>query len=223
MHKVIDPKILYFGTPVVLISTLNEDGSANLAPMSSAWWLGKSCMLGMSKRSQTVQNLIRERECVLNLPSVGLVAAVDRLALTTGRNPVPEGKMEIGYHYVPDKFGTALLSEAPSDLVKPPRVAECPVQLEAVVERIHDICEYETYPEPSAIAAIEARIIRVHIDEELLMPGTQNYIDAEKWSPLIMNFCDFFGLTGMVHPSRLEPAFYGAPKPASTATRNNAE
>ena len=27
MHKVIEPKILYFGTPVVLISTLNEDGS----------------------------------------------------------------------------------------------------------------------------------------------------------------------------------------------------
>jgi flavin reductase (DIM6/NTAB) family NADH-FMN oxidoreductase RutF len=27
---------LYFGTPVVLLSTENENGSANLAPMSSA-------------------------------------------------------------------------------------------------------------------------------------------------------------------------------------------
>jgi flavin reductase (DIM6/NTAB) family NADH-FMN oxidoreductase RutF len=84
MHKVIEPKILYFGTPVVLISTLNEDGSANLAPMSSAWWLHQSCMLGMSRRSKTVQNLIREKECVLNLPSSDLVSAVDRLALLTG-------------------------------------------------------------------------------------------------------------------------------------------
>lgn len=33
MHHVRRPTILYFGTPVVLISTLNEDGSANLAPM----------------------------------------------------------------------------------------------------------------------------------------------------------------------------------------------
>ena len=89
MHKVVEPKIFYFGTPVVLISTLNEDGSANLAPMSSAWWLGQSCMLGMSRRSQTVQNLLRERECVLNLPSADLVGAVYRLALLTGRNPVP--------------------------------------------------------------------------------------------------------------------------------------
>jgi flavin reductase (DIM6/NTAB) family NADH-FMN oxidoreductase RutF len=67
MHKTIQPNILYFGTPVVLISTLNEDGSANLAPMSSAWWLNQSCMLGMSSKSQTVQNLLRERQCVLNL------------------------------------------------------------------------------------------------------------------------------------------------------------
>ena len=32
MHKTIEPTILYFGTPVALISTLNPDGSPNLAP-----------------------------------------------------------------------------------------------------------------------------------------------------------------------------------------------
>lgn len=31
----IQPKILYFGTPVVLLSARNEEGSPNLAPMSS--------------------------------------------------------------------------------------------------------------------------------------------------------------------------------------------
>ena len=40
MHQVSEPAILYFGTPVVLISTQNENGSYNLAPMSSAFWLG---------------------------------------------------------------------------------------------------------------------------------------------------------------------------------------
>lgn len=224
MHRVIEPKILYFGTPVVLISTLNENGSPNLAPMSSAWWLGQSCMLGMGKRSQTVRNLIRERECVLNLPSDDLVAAVDRLALTTGRDPVPEGKVKIGYRYEPNKFGIARLSEAPSTLVKPPRVAECQVQLEAVIENIYDIGAYETYPEPSTTAAIEARIVRVHIDEDLLIPGTRSYIDAEKWRPLIMSFCEFFGLgSGILQPSRLEPAFYGAPKLGRTRTTPQAE
>jgi len=42
-HMTIEPSILYFGTPIALLSTLNADGSANLAPMSSAWrWAGSS-------------------------------------------------------------------------------------------------------------------------------------------------------------------------------------
>ena len=53
MHTVIEPAILYFGTPVALISTCNEDGSSNLAPMSSLWWLGRSCMLGFGAHSHT--------------------------------------------------------------------------------------------------------------------------------------------------------------------------
>jgi flavin reductase (DIM6/NTAB) family NADH-FMN oxidoreductase RutF len=61
MHKITDPAILYFGTPVVLISTLNPDGRPNLAPMSSAWWLGHHAMLGLSASSMTTQNLLRER------------------------------------------------------------------------------------------------------------------------------------------------------------------
>ena len=40
MHVTSEPNILYFGTPVVVISTVNEDGSYNLAPMSSVFWLG---------------------------------------------------------------------------------------------------------------------------------------------------------------------------------------
>ena len=33
MHVLTDPPILYFGTPVVLISTVNPDGHPNLAPL----------------------------------------------------------------------------------------------------------------------------------------------------------------------------------------------
>lgn len=213
MHRIIEPKILYFGTPVVLISTRNPDGSFNLAPMSSAWWLNQSCMLGMSGRSKTVENLLREGQGVLNLPSTELVGAVDRLALTTGRNPVPESKAEIGYRYEPDKFGISGLTPIPADLVNAPLVAECPVQLEAQVEQVHAFDEQN-----GSIKAIEMRILRVHIAEHLLVPGTDNYIDPEKWSPLIMNFCEFFGLSGKIHPSRLEPAFYGLPRKTEPAT-----
>lgn len=38
--KIIQPSILYYGTPVILLSTMNEDGSTNLSPLSSSWALG---------------------------------------------------------------------------------------------------------------------------------------------------------------------------------------
>jgi len=49
----IAPKILYFGTPVVLASTCNPDGSPNLAPLSSAWALGWTVVLSLTRRSPT--------------------------------------------------------------------------------------------------------------------------------------------------------------------------
>ena len=57
---------MYFGTPVVLISTLNEDGTANLAPMSSAWWLNQSCMLGLSTRGKTMEKLLLSQRLCRN-------------------------------------------------------------------------------------------------------------------------------------------------------------
>lgn len=202
MHQIIEPKILYFGTPVVLISTLNEDGSANLAPMSSAWWLDQSCMLGMGSRSKTVENLLREGECVLNLPSSDLVGAVDRLALTTGKNPVPGYKINMGFQHIPDKFRHAGFTQVASDIVRPPRAAECAVQLEAIVEKFHQFGDPDDFS-----MAIEARIIRVHIDETILNAEKRHYIDADKWNPLIMSFCEFYGLSKNLHPSRLARVF----------------
>ncbi|NEW06390.1 flavin reductase family protein [Paenibacillus sp. SYP-B3998] len=201
MHTVIEPKILYFGTSVVLISTLNENGTPNLAPMSSAWWLNQSCMLGLSSKSQTVQNLLRERQCVLNLPSTDLIPAVEQLTLLTGSNPVPESKAKRGYQHEADKFGIAKLTPLPSQLVQAPRVAECQIQLEATVENVY------AFEQPSSLAAIELRIVRVHVDEKLLMDGHANYIDPSKWKPMIMNFCEYFGLADQLSTSRLAPVF----------------
>jgi flavin reductase (DIM6/NTAB) family NADH-FMN oxidoreductase RutF len=202
MHVEIEPKIMYFGTPVVLISTLNEDRTPNLAPMSSAWWLNKSCLLGLGKRGKTFENLERERECVLNLPSSKMVSAIDLLACTTGKNPMPEYKMKMNFECVKDKFSRAGLSEMQSQTVKPPRVAECPVQLEAVVEKIHDVDSPD-----SSLAAIEVRIIHSYFDDEILNREKRHYVDTDKWKPLIMSFCEFYGLGENLHPSKLTKVF----------------
>ncbi|HET9438647.1 MAG TPA: flavin reductase family protein [Longimicrobiales bacterium] len=201
-HSVIDPAILYFGTPVVLISSTNPDGTANLAPMSSAWWLGRSCMLGFGARSHTPANILRTGECVLNLPSVDQVAAVNRLARTTGSNPVPPHKVAMGYRHEADKFGIAGLTMLPADMVAAPRVAECPVHLEAVLEGTHALAASDEQRRGNLIA-IEVRVVRVHVDSSIRMAGHADRIDPRRWRPLIMNFCEFFGLGDVIHHSTL--------------------
>ncbi|WBP84660.1 flavin reductase family protein [Kitasatospora cathayae] len=197
MHVVPGLKVLYFGTPVVLISSRNEDGTANLAPMSSAWWLGQTCMLGLGNSSQTTANLLREGECVLNLPSSAMVDAVDRIALTTGKAAVPDFKAKQGYRYEPDKFAAAQLTEQASELVRAPRVAECPIQLECRLVSSHPFGSPATHA-----TAFQVEVLRAHVAEELVIPGT-HHVDPLGWDPLIMKFCEFFGGGHNVHPSRL--------------------
>src|SRR5664279_5828525 len=134
MHIQSEPEILYFGTPVVLISTCNEDGSYNIAPISSVFWLGWRCVIGISALSKTTENIRRTGSCVINLPSVQQASAVNRLALTTGSVNIPEGKKRKGYRFVSDKFKLAGLSPIRSEMLAAPRVAECPVQMETTLE-----------------------------------------------------------------------------------------
>lgn len=202
MHLRSEPAILYFGTPVVLISTMNEDGTYNLAPMSSIFWLGWRCMLGLSALSKTTENIQRSRQCVLNLPSVHQVEAVNLLARTTGSDPVPVGKQQKGYRYEADKFGLAGLTPVASETVDPPRVLECPVHLEAVLEASHDLAT-DNVAQRGKIITFEMRITRVHLDESILMNGHENKVDPDKWRPLIMSFQEFYGLGSKLHPSTL--------------------
>ncbi|WP_328531206.1 flavin reductase family protein [Nocardioides sp. NBC_00368] len=153
-HVDIDPAILYFGTPVVVLSTLNEDGSTNLMPMSSVFWLGRTAVLGMGASSQTARNLRERPEIVLNLPSVDLVTQVDRLALTTGNAAMSAAKAERGYVHVADKYAHAGLTAYGSDTVLPTSVAECPVHIEGTISAIHELGEPKLLAVEVAVTAV---------------------------------------------------------------------
>lgn len=202
MKNISNPSILYFGTPVVLIGTTNADETYNLAPISSIFWLGWRAVIGISAFSQTTKNLLQTGECTLNLPSVGEADAVNRLALTTGSNPVPEGKRQKGYRYEPRKFLTADLMPRPAELVAAPLVEECPVSMEAQLITADSIAE-ESDVMRGRIMKIELKIVRVHLDDSIVMDGNPNRVDPNKWRPLIMSFQQFYGLGEQVHPSTL--------------------
>ncbi|HUZ05646.1 MAG TPA: flavin reductase family protein, partial [Acidobacteriaceae bacterium] len=181
--RTIEPKILYFGTPVALISSLNEDGSTNLAPMSSFWALGWTLMLGVLDATKTAENLARHPECVVNLPSPEMWQNVEKLAPLTGRNPVPEIKAK-QFRFEADKFKAAGLTPLASDLVQPARAQECPIQMEARVLGLHRMGGARLNQLGGGLAA-EVEIVRVHVASAYILG--ENYVDPAKWSPLIYN------------------------------------
>ena len=186
VKRIVEPKVLYFGTPVVLISSRNPDGTTNLGPMSSAWWLGYTAMLGMSAGSQTVQNLTERPDCVLNLVDPAMVAALDRIALLTGSREMSDAKRARGYRHEPDKFAAAGLTRSPADLVDVDAVLESPINLEGRIEKIHHVGDPD-----SNLRALEMSVHRVHVREDLLMHDDR-YIDPLRWDPLIMKFTEYF-------------------------------
>jgi flavin reductase (DIM6/NTAB) family NADH-FMN oxidoreductase RutF len=190
--RTIEPKILYFGTPVALISSSNEDGTTNLAPISSFWALGWTMTLGLLDETKTAENLARHAECVVNVPSPTMWKMVEKLAPLTGKDPVPELKAK-QFRTEKDKFAAGGFTRRDSEIVKPSRAAECPIQMEAKVLSLHEMGGAKLRVLGGGIVAI-VEIVRVHADESLLIDGS-DHIDPEKWSPLVYNFRHYFDLS----------------------------
>jgi flavin reductase (DIM6/NTAB) family NADH-FMN oxidoreductase RutF len=192
---VIEPSVLYFGTPVALISTLNADGTTNLLPISLLWSLCKSIVLGMGTGGLGAHNLMRSGECVINLPSANLWRHVERIGRTTGRHPVPEYKQAMGYVHAPDKFAHGELTPIASEIVAPLRVLECPLQIEARLLHAHRPTGWPEDEEAASFVILETAAARVHAHVDIVVPGT-NHVDTAAWQPLLYVFRHYFGTGG---------------------------
>jgi len=189
-RRCITPSVLYPGTPVVLMTTLNEDGSANISPLSSFWALGDRVVLGIGEQGQGCSNLLARGECVLNFADATQAAQVEAIARATARTPVPESKRAMGYVHVPDKFALGGFSRVDSVQVAPPAIAECPLQVEVTLLASHR----PSGTQDQGFMIVEGRICRVHAHEAITVAGTQ-HIDVQRWAPLIYLFRHYVGTT----------------------------
>jgi flavin reductase (DIM6/NTAB) family NADH-FMN oxidoreductase RutF len=101
---------------------------------------------------------------------------------------VPDFKQRMGFSHMPDKFEVGGFTPAPSDLVRPPRIAECPIQIEA--ERTGVYGTEDAAAGPRLI--IEVRSLRVHARSDVVPAGT-DHIDPAGWRPLLYVFRSYFG------------------------------
>lgn len=154
--------------PIAFVSTLDDEGVPNLAPYSffNAFSSHPPTLIFSSNRrvkdnttKHTLANAQREKEVVINVVSYSIVR---QMALTSIEYPIGVNEF--------NKAGLGVLS---SKKVKPPRVAESPVQFECSVEQIIPLGE-----EGGAGNLIICRILLMHINRYVL--NQEGKIDPHK-------------------------------------------
>ncbi|MBZ5608356.1 MAG: flavin reductase family protein [Acidobacteriia bacterium] len=144
--------------PIALVSTISSDGIRNLAPFSFFTGISSKPTLicfcpgpraAGEQRKDTLRNIHTTREFVVNIVSEEIAA---KMNLTSGEYP-PEV----------DEFEVAGFTAIPSDLVKPPRVAESHVNMEC---KLYLTIEFSELPGGGNLVLGE--VIRIHVDDRIV-------------------------------------------------------
>ncbi len=130
---------------------------------------------------------------------------MNRLAQTTGADPVPEAKRLRGYRFEPRKFEIAGLTPSAGEVVGAPLVRECPCFDGG--EAFDDSGLFGEGKLDDARADPEDRIKSFEgctwMSRSSAWRDSRNRVDPDKWRPLIMSFQEFYGLGEKVHASTL--------------------
>jgi flavin reductase (DIM6/NTAB) family NADH-FMN oxidoreductase RutF len=154
--------------PICFASTIDKAGNVNLSPYSFFNLFSSNppiCVFSPARRvrdnttKHTLENILEVPECVINIVNYDMVQQTS-LASTE----YPKGVNE---------FVKAGFTELKSELVRPPRVAEAPVQLECVVNQVIPLGDG-----PGAGNLVLAEIKLIHIQDEIL--DDQGKIDQAK-------------------------------------------
>jgi flavin reductase (DIM6/NTAB) family NADH-FMN oxidoreductase RutF len=154
--------------PIAFASTVDREGHPNLAPFSffNIFGVNPPVVVFSPSRSgrtnttkDTYENIKEVPEVVINLVTWTIVQQANLASAI-----YPRGVNE---------FVKAQLTPLPSDLVKPFRVKESPVQLECKVLRV-----FETGQGPSAGNLVICEVLKIHVDEKIL--NEQGRIDPQK-------------------------------------------
>ena len=157
--------------PIAVISTLNSDGSNNVAPFSFFTAVSASPMIiafcpmirsSTGKLKDTPINIFREKEFVVNFVHENIVEKINSTSVE-----LPYGE---------DEFKLSGLTPIDSELVKAKRIKESLVHFEC---KFRDSLSYGETVGSGQI--ITGEVIRVHIAEEILVDGK---ISTSKFKPV---------------------------------------
>jgi len=143
--------------PIAFVSTISADGIRNLAPFSFFTGISANppviCFCPMIRgsdgaRKDTLRNVEASKEFVVNVVSEGFA---EKMNICSAEFP-PEV----------DEFAMSGLTPVESDLVKPARVKESPINMECRVVQIVDVSA-----KPLGGSLVIGEVLLFHIDDAL--------------------------------------------------------
>tara|TARA_R110001583_G_scaffold8_4_gene56 strand:- start:592 stop:1479 length:888 start_codon:yes stop_codon:yes gene_type:complete len=182
--------------PIAFVSTIDEKGRPNLSPYSffNVFSANPPIMIFSPARrvrdnttKHTLENVEKVKEAVINVVNYDMV---QQMSLTS--TEYPEGVNE---------FLKAGFTMQASDLVKPPRVAESPVQFECKVTKIEPLGK-----EGGAGNLVFSEVVKIHINQGIL--DENGTIDQHK--------IDQVARMGGNWYSRANKGMFEVPKPLSS-------
>ncbi|WP_461788130.1 flavin reductase family protein [Pedobacter sp.] len=183
--------------PICLASTIDADGNVNLSPFSFFNLFSTNppvCIFSPARRvrdnttKHTLDNILEVGECVVNIVNYAMVQQTSLSSTEYGKDV--------------NEFEKAGFSMEVSHLVKPPRVAEAPVQLECIISQVIPLGDQH-----GAGNLVLAEIKLIHIKEDIL--DAEGKIDQQK--------IDLVARLGGNWYSRVTPeSLFTVPKPLTT-------
>lgn len=155
--------------PIAWVGTVSAEGAPNCAPFS--YFMGVSSYppvvaFAVGDRRTGVKDTVRNIEAVPEF-TVNIVTEAQAPAMVHSSVDTPHGVSE---------FELAGLDPVPSDFVRAPRIGGAPVQMECKAIQITRVPDTTT-------TLILGRVLRLHIDEEVLDPASGT-VDVEKLKPV---------------------------------------
>jgi len=144
--------------PICFVSTIDKQGNVNLSPFSffNIFSINPPvCVFSPSRRvrdnttKHSLENILEVPECVINIVNYDMVQQTSLASVE-----YPKGVNE---------FVKAGFTQLPSELVRPPRVAESPVQMECLIRQVIPLGE-----NAGAGNLVLSEIKRIHINEDIL-------------------------------------------------------
>jgi flavin reductase (DIM6/NTAB) family NADH-FMN oxidoreductase RutF len=144
--------------PICFVSTIDKQGNVNLSPFSffNIFSINPPvCVFSPSRRvrdnttKHSLENILEVPECVINIVNYDMVQQTSLASVE-----YPKGVNE---------FVKAGFTQISSELVRPPRVAESPVQMECLIRQVIPLGE-----NAGAGNLVLAEIKRMHINEDIL-------------------------------------------------------